>query len=292
MMKGLSVLCLILGAVLLGAAPVAEKVSRSYHRHNKTYGKGEYISLSNKTDFYLVYLQWIKPTAKKEGKVVVGIPEPVFWQQFVNRDFMRLTVNGFSSTELEPKSIKLFKDKDLAGVDILYNFDGVRMTLRFYMRDNSRLLFMEWIRDTASEEPVKSIELAISAYPSYSLKNRGKSSQKYQRAIQTPVREIASPARTGWVELKKADTYFVLYDKALEPATTPKAKGPCYMTVNWEGIQSGRVWFGHIYCMNFRFKLDPKASRWQFGLWEFKKPMKNREFFEMFKKNPAVFSLK
>ena len=79
-MKSFSLLLFLLTGAVLSAAPVSEKVSRTYHRHHKNYGKGEYISISNKTDKYLVYLQWIKPTAKKEGKVVIGIPEPNFWQ--------------------------------------------------------------------------------------------------------------------------------------------------------------------------------------------------------------------
>ena len=274
-MKTFYFLLILLTGAALSAAPVAEKVSRTYHRHHKNYGKGEYISISNKTDSYLVYLQWIKPTARQEGKVVIGIPEPNFWQQFVNRDFMRLTVNGFSSTELEPKSIKVFNSKEQSGVDILYNFDGVRMFLRFYMREDSRLLFMEWFKDPSCSEKIHSAELAVSAYPSMVLNNRGKSSDKYQRAIKTPKREINSPAKTAWFNLSKEDSYLIMYDKNLEPSKNPKAKGPCLMTVNWNGIQSGRVWFGNIYCMNFRFKLDPNASRWQFGLWEFKNATPN-----------------
>ena len=282
---------ILLFCTILAASPVVEKVPRTYHRHNKGYGKAEYIALSNKTDFYLVYLQWIKPTAKKEGKVVIGIPEPAFWQQFVNRDFMSLTINGFASTELEPKSVKLFNNKDMAGVDFLYNFDGVRMTLRFYMRDDSRLLFMEWIKDPASEEQIKTAELAISAYPSMVLKNRGKNSSRYQRAIRTPKREISSPAKTAWFNLNRQDTYFVMYDKNLDPGKADGAKGPCFMAVNWNGIQSGKVWFGNIYCMNYRFKLDPSASSWQFGLWEYKNATSNQQFFGMLQKNPSSFSL-
>lgn len=281
-MKSFSLLLFLLTGAVLSAAPVAEKVSRTYHRHHKNYGKGEYISISNKTDQYLVYLQWINPTAKKEGKVVIGIPEPNFWQQFVNRDFMRLTINGFSSTELEPKDIKVFNGKEQSGVDILYNFDGVRMILRFYMREDSRQLFMEWFKDPSCKEKIHSAELALSAYPSMVLNNRGKASTRYQRAIKTPAREINSPRKTAWVKLTKEDSYLVMYDKNLNPSQEPKAKGPCLLTVNWNGIRSGKVWFGNIYCMNFRFTLNPDAPRWQFGLWEYKKSIDNQSFFNMF----------
>ena len=109
--------------------------------------------------------QWIKPTAKSPGRVVVGLPEPVFWQGFVSRDFTRLTVNGISSVELEPKSIETFSRDGIAGVDALYNFDGIRMTLRFYMTEQSPMLFMEWRKDPASEGTVERAELAFSIPP-------------------------------------------------------------------------------------------------------------------------------
>ena len=72
---------LILGmAVLMGtawaAAPTAEKVKRSYHASSKLYGRAEYFSIRNDANAYLVYFQWIKPTAKSPGRVVVGLPEP------------------------------------------------------------------------------------------------------------------------------------------------------------------------------------------------------------------------
>lgn len=207
---------LILGmAVLMGtawaAALTAEKVKRSYHASSKLYGRAEYFSIRNDANAYLVYFQWIKPTAKSPGRVVVGLPEPVFWQGFVSRDFTRLTVNGISSVELEPKSIETFSRDGIAGVDALYNFDGIRMTLRFYMTEQSPMLFMEWRKDPASEGTVERAELAFSVYPSYSVPNGGKRDERYQREIQTPARTIPSPKNTAWVKLAPADASFIMY---------------------------------------------------------------------------------
>lgn len=287
---------LILGmAILMGtawaAAPTAEKVKRSYHASSKLYGRAEYFSIRNDANAYLVYFQWIKPTAKSPGKVVVGLPEPVFWQGFVSRDFTRLTVNGISSVELEPKSIEAFSRDGIAGVDALYNFDGIRMTLRFYMTEQSPMLFMEWRKDPASEGTVERAELAFSVYPSYNVPNGGKRDDSYQREIQTPARTIPSPKNTAWVKLAPADTSFAMYDKAFEPSNTPKAQGPCFLAADWKGILSGRVWFGKIYIMDFRFTLDPKADCWRFGLWENKKPMNNQEFMDYKKNHEALFQM-
>lgn len=287
---------LILGmAVLMGtawaAAPMAEKVKRSYHASSKLYGRAEYFSIRNDANAYLVYFQWIKPTAKSPGKVVVGLPEPVFWQGFVSRDFTRLTVNGISSVELEPKSIETFSRDGIAGVDALYNFDGIRMTLRFYMTEQSPMLFMEWRKDPASEGTVERAELAFSVYPSYSVPNGGKRDDSYQREIQTPARTIPSPKNTAWVKLAPADASFIMYDRTFEPSNTPKAQGPCFLAVDWKGILSGKVWFGKIYIMDFRFTLDPKADCWRFGLWENKKPVNNQEFMDYKKNHEAFFQM-
>ena len=287
---------LILGmAVLMGtawaAAPTAEKVKRSYHASSKLYGRAEYFSIRNDANAYLVYFQWIKPTAKSPGRVVVGLPEPVFWQGFVSSDFTRLTVNGISSVELEPKSIETFSRDGIAGVDALYNFDGIRMTLRFYMTEQSPMLFMEWRKDPASEGTVERAELAFSVYPSYSVPNGGKRDERYQREIQTPARTIPSPKNTAWVKLAPADASFIMYDRTFEPSNTPKAQGPCFLAADWKGILSGRVWFGKIYVMDFRFTLDPKADCWRFGLWENKKPVNNQEFMDYKKNHEAFFQM-
>ena len=287
---------LILSAALLAcaaysAAPSVEKVERSYHKASKLYGRAEYFQIRNDRNSYLIYFQWTLETAKASAKVLIGMPEPVFWQGFISRDFTRLTVNGISSAGLEPKSITPFTEKGIAGIDAVYNFDGVKMNLRFFMNEASPMLFMEWRKLSGSQEELRSAELAFSVYPSYSVPNGGKRDPRYQREILTPARKIPSPANTAWVRLQKTDTALVMYDNAFEPSNTPKAQGPCFLAIDWKGISSGKVWFGKIYCMNFRFTLDPKAEAWRFGLWETKKPMNNSEFLEYRKNNASLFQM-
>ena len=165
------------------------------------------------------------------------------------------------------------------------------MTLRFYMTEQSPMLFMEWRKDPASEGTVERAELAFSVYPSYSVPNGGKRDERYQREIQTPARTIPSPKNTAWVKLAPADASFIMYDRTFEPSNTPKAQGPCFLAADWKGILSGRVWFGKIYVMDFRFTLDPKADCWRFGLWENKKPVNNQEFMDYKKNHEAFFQM-
>ena len=273
------------------SGPTADKVKRSYQQSSKLYGKAEYFAIRNDVNSYLVYFQWVKSTVKTAEKILIGLPEPVFRYGFIARNFMHLTVNGISSTQLEPKSIAPFTRDGTAGIKALYNFDGVKMTLRFYMTEKSPLLFMEWLKDPASEEEIAQAELGFAVYPSYTVPNGGKPDEQYRREILTPARKIVSPQKTAWIALKPEDTALLMYDTAFEAPAEPKAQGPCFMAIDWNGIDSGRVWFGKIYCMSFRFVLNPKASRWRFGLLEFKKPMRNQEFMNYKNKHEALLKL-
>lgn len=291
MSKKILAVVLFMVAIGLWAAPVVEKVPRSYNAASKNYDKAEYYSIHNDANAYLVYLQWMKVTPKCDGGVTIGLPEPVFWQQFVNRDFTTLTINGIRSSKLEPKSVTMFNEADRSGVELLFNFDGVKMIQRFYMQGESPLLIMEWSKAPDCEYPIEKAELSITTYPSYSVPNGGKKSDKYKRVIQTPANKYGPFADTKNVFFKKTDTSFIMYDEAFEPSNTEKAKGPCYMTWNWNGIKSAKCWFGQIYCMNFMLTLDPQATKWQFGLWEYKKAKDNQEFLDMYNSNKSLFEL-
>ena len=62
------VLTLFAVCALFAEAPKAAKVSRTYHRHHKHYGKGEYFQLSRGQYGYLIYFQWVKPTQNQEDQ--------------------------------------------------------------------------------------------------------------------------------------------------------------------------------------------------------------------------------
>ncbi len=268
------------------AQATVEKAVRSYHRASAAYGRAEYYRIAGKTNEYLVYFQWKLPVmGKSDGGVMVGLPEPNFWTGFIARDFMTLTVNGIKSNTLEPRSITPFTKDGCAGIDALYNFDGVRMTLRFWMDGESPLLRMRWIRDEASE-PVKSAVLAMECRPSFCVPNGGKRDSSYRREAASPVRTFTPKLNTtAWFYLKPDDTRLTFYDSHYQVGgPEPKAEGPAMLTIDWSGIQSGRFWMGNIYGVNLEFNLDPGFREVTFGILELKKHMTNTDFFQ-FSKN-------
>lgn len=272
---------LLAGALIgtLGGIEVS-KVNASYHQASAAYGRAEYFRIGNKFNRYMVYFQWLKPTAKRDGRIVVGLPEPCFWQGFPARGFSTLTVNGIGSDTIEPKAFRTFGDAAAAGVEISYNFDGVKMLQRFYMTEKSPLLYMEWRKDPGCTEKIDKMELSLAVYPSYSIPNGGKYDERYRREIRTADGVITVPQKTAWKTLKTTDSALDLYDATFDYPGTGKAQGPCFLTFDPAGVRTARVWFGKIYVMDFRFTLDPKAGKWRFGLFEFRKPMSNAEYFE------------
>lgn len=286
MIRKLLLLIVSIGLVC-GAGPVVEKVSRGYHHSGKTYGKGEYYKLSNDMVSYMIYLQWVNVTAKSPPQVLVGVPEPWFFSGFLSRGYTSITVNGISSQLLEPKYVKPFNDEDAAGVELLYNFNGCRMFQRFYVTGEKPLLFMEWVKDTSSQFPLESAEVHVNARPSLVL-----SDYDYQRTIATASRIIECPEKgTVWAQLNEKDKYWIAYDIGLEPSTNKDAQGPCFLTADWNGVQSAKVWYGHVYSMTFRFTLDTTHDRWKFATAEFKKASDNAPFIENVRNNAQWFSI-
>ena len=235
----------------------------------------------------MVYFQWVKVTAKEPPKVLVGTPEPGFSSGFLRRGYTSLNVNGISSTLLEPKSIDKFSEDGKVGLKLLYNFNGCRLFQRFYMKDGKAMLYMDWEYDATSTEKLESAEILFSAWPSMIIQK-----YDYKRAIQTKTRLIDTPANgTKWANLNGDDKYWILYDQELEPSKKKGAAGPCLLTADWDGIKSGKVWYGHVYSMQFRFQLDTTKGKWTFGTVEFRKSSDNGPFIEKVRNEEEKFTL-
>lgn len=279
MKKFLLLSALIFIGSLPAAVPSAAKVSRSYHLHHKVYGKGEYYQISCGKYGYLIYFQWVKPTQTQEEKVLIGLPEPNFWSGFNRRGMFNLIVNDISVFDIEPKKISLFNEKNKAGIDVLYNFDGVWMNLRFFMDGNSPLLHVECVRNPRTQKAVKSIALNMSLAPVID----GQKRNSYKREIITPVSVYN---RSGWQNLKKEDSCFFMYDANYEGSVNkPKSNGPAYMKMDSSVWQSARMYYGKVANVSFQFKIKPDTQKIAFSLLELKTKSTNRQFSEFLKKH-------
>ena len=274
MKKYLFLLALVFIGSLSAAAPSAAKVSRSYHLHHKVYGKGEYYQISCGKYGYLIYFQWVQPTQTQEEQVLIGLPEPNFWSGFNRRGLFNLIINDISVFDIEPKEITLFKEPGKAGISALYNFDGVRMHLRFFMDEKSPLLHVECIKDPRTEKSVRSIALNMQVTPTID----GQKRNSYKREILTPV---SFYNRSGRQILKKEDRSFFMYDTNYQgSADKPKSNGPAFMTWDTSVWESASMHYGKGSGIYFQFKIKPDTQKISFSLLELKKKTTNREFQE------------
>jgi len=273
--------------------PAAAQVQLSHHLSSKTYGKAEYYRLSNKANMYVIYYQWVKPSPTSESRFMIGLPDPVFWYGYENRGFMDITINGISSSSVEPLSTKVWNESEKAGIDTLFNFDGVKLTLRFYMRSDSPVLWGEIIPEmkTMSESDLKQMRISFHCKPSMVV--GGQLKGIYERELVMPGRTLSQQIPSRWHPLTPTDKYIIFTDLKFQPSEKDtKSQGPCFLTMDWTGLNSGKVWFGNEYAAHAELTINPNAEKFSFGLFESKKRYTNRDFIEMVKTQPTEFSFK
>lgn len=289
----LTTLAAMISCLMLSAGVEAVRTSRSYHTSSKTYGKADYFQIKNEQNDYLLYLQRVKPSAKSNGSLLIGLPEPNFWHGFIARGFMDFTVNGIPSGALDPQKMEVWQKENTAGVDILFNFDGCKLTCRYFMREDSPVLWIDLIHDENSDS-VRKIQIGFECHPSWSVENNGKPDSSYRRFIQTPARKIIgkTDARdTVWFNAK--DSYLVFGDDFYQPGLDDKkSQGPCFLRVDWSAVRSLSVWFGNIYCAVLKSELRPEAGEWHFGVFETRKRQTNQEFLALLQRNKTQFEFK
>jgi hypothetical protein len=272
--KIFSVLTILTACSLFAAVPEAKKVTRSYHRHHKIYGKGEYYQLSRERSNYLIYFQWVNTTQTQEDQVLIGLPEPNFWSGFNRRGMFNLIINDISVFSLEPKKITVFNTKNEAGINALYNFDGVWMNIRFFLDDRTPLLHVECSKDAKSCKEVKSMALHIGVSPTVT----GMKNGSYKREVMTSARTYKN---RGWTNLKPDDTEFFIYDTVYEgSAKLAKSNGPAYLKMSDAVRQSARMHYGNSSTVSFQFKIKPETQKFSFSLLELTRKSTNKEFLD------------
>ena len=272
-MKKSFLLLLFLFSVCAGAAEC--------RKHFQTFvgasEKGEPFFFENKFNNYVITFRYTNPGPAQPPFVFAGMPAPVNLNGFSRYSFTRLIVNGIDSKNLEPKKYEIFNKGNRAGVDVLYNFNGVKMTLRFEMDDTSPLLQMTWIRGKdVPAGAIKNISIAFHVMPCASLEKRN----SYCREIVTPRGTLKSPAGVPRKrhKLNAKDSFMILQDGKYQPGKAPKITSPVLLKPDWKTLRSGVAVFGTAQDMSISFELDPSAESWKFGLLDTPKRRNNAAF--------------
>ena len=274
--------------LLLGAAEVTQ-TTQIASPNSPSRGDKVNIQFRNSMNLYTISLTNLPADPKQDPGTYIGMTQPHHFYNFpgTGSGFMTLTVNGISSQYLMPKDIKINDKGGTANAEILFNFDGTRITLRFEMTDKSPLLYLSLIHDSASR-PCTGMELSIQAFPSI---NQGSANKnEYQREIVTEGKIYKVDDGVKWLQLDRGCTAMDLIDRIQQPPNNPKAQGPCALLVDWNGIAAGKACIGKAYYVLFRFTLKPDAGKWRFAFFEQKKQTCNDDYFAWRKKNQDLFT--
>lgn len=205
--------------------------------------------------------------------------------------FMTVTVNGFHNSVISPKAEHLtsWQKKGKAGMDLKLNFDGAKLILRLYMRDDSPVLWGSVIPVKESLEPLKTIKLRFNAVISTIAKVNGKvaRSKVYDRVAITPVRTLKQQ-RDAW-QLTPADTYLVLQDNKYDGSTADKGQGPIMIILDHSAVKDAKLALRNEWLTSLDLELKPDSKSFDFGLWQQKPAISNKAFLEKLKKNKQAF---
>ena len=263
-------------------------------KHTQTFvgraERGEPFRLQNRYTGYVITFRYTNPTPSQPPFVLIGMPQPVNVTGFSRRDFFNFQVNGIDSRKLEPKKYEIFHQNGEAGVEILYNFNGIGICLRFSVSDASPFLKLQLRRAAGTPaDAVKSLRVEFNILPNAS----GRKSHSYAREIVSPqhVYRGKPGVRRQRRKLAAGDSPLILQDSRYQyqADTEPESNGPVLLAPDWKNILSGFAVFGTHQNMNLFFQLDPKAGSWSFGLLDSELKRNNRQFLQFIRNDLGVF---
>ena len=270
--------CILL--VLATAFTTAAECRKHHNAYVNKLEKGVPFLLKNQLTSYVITFRYTNPSPSQSGRVQIAMPAPVNKTGYSRFDFVHVVINGIDSRWLEPKKYDIFNTPEAAGVDVLYNFNGVPMVLRFSVSDTSPLLNMSWSRAEGNKSrPIESASIHFTVLPSAS----GKAKGSYARELFTPRGLLKPKTRMAKESLAKEDKWIIMQDGKYQYSAQASYAAPVLLCPDWKGIVSGTANFGVQQDVAVWFKLDTNASSWNFGMLDSDKRRSNADFLAFIK---------
>ena len=207
-------------------------------------------------------------------------------------NFLKITVNGIPNTVIDPKVMDFvpWKEKNLAGCEAKFNFDGAKVILRFWMRPDSPVLWGSLRPAPDTLEEIKSAQVSFSAIVSKLAKENKKVlwTKVYEREAVTPARTLAQRQKI-W-ELAPQDSYLVLQDKKFDGSSAEKGDGPVMILLDHESIDNAKLLLRSNWTTTLAIALKPGFKNFEFGLWQQETRISNAAFAEKLKAEKAAFT--
>ena len=271
-------------------AQVSSSVQQSVVYRPERYSIRQGATINNPLNNYRFTLIQSKPENNKAPRTQFWLAADHFgFCALIN--FLNITVNGYNNSEISPKASDLtaWNEKDKAGMDLKLNFDGAKLTLRLYMRNDSPVLWGKLIADKDTIEPIKTIRVRFSAIISILAKVNKKVAfwNVYERMAITPVRTLTQQKKP-W-QLTPEDTYLVLQDNKFDGSGEGKGRGPVMIILDHKAVKNAKLELRNSWTTGLDLELKPDFREFEFGLWQQKPVISNKAFAEKLKKEKAAF---
>ena len=283
--------CLVLSLSAAENTPVGVKVGKTHVYQPQKYAFARAATIHNAQNKYSFIIVQSKPAGEKPPRTQFRLSAGQFgFCPLVN--FLKITVNGISYADITPKTEDFvpWQEKDLAGCEAKFNFDGAKVILRFWMRPDSPVLWGSLRPAPDSLEEIKSAQVSFSAIVSMLAKENKKVlwTKVYEREAVTPARTLAQRQKI-W-ELTPEDTYLVLQDKKFDGSSAEKGDGPVMILLDYESIDNAKLLLRSNWTTTLSIVLKPGFKNFKFGLWQQETRISNAAFAEKLKKEKAAFS--
>ena len=286
---------LISGLAALTALPAFAQASSTLNKNAVVYKPERYslrqaATLTNPQNTYKFTVLQSKAGNNQPQRTQFWLAADKFgFSALVN--FITLTVNGINNKDISPKNddLSVWKKNGQAGMDMKMNFDGTKLILRLYMRDDSPVLWGKIIPAKDSVEPLESIKIRFSAIISILAKVNKKIawSKVYDRVAITPARTLQQQQK-AW-QLTPADTYLVLQDNKYDGSAADKGQGPIMIILDHSAIKDAKLELRNEWTTALDLELKPDFKEFDFGLWQQKPVISNKAFAEKLKKEKRAF---
>ena len=283
--------CLTLPLAAEENAPAGSKVGKTHVYQPQKYSFAQKADIYNTQNKYGFIIVQSKPAGEKP-------PRTQFWLAggqtgfcpLVN--FLKITVNDIPNSVIDPKigDFVPWKEKNLAGCEVKFHFDGVKLILRFYLRPDSPVLWGSLRPAPDSMEKIGKIKIDFSALVSMLARKDKKIlwSGVYEREAITPARKLEQRQKV-W-ELTPQDSYIVLQDRKFDGSSAEKGTGPVMILLDHGCIAKAELALRNQWTTSLSVTLKPDFKEFKFGLWQQNPRISNAEFAEKLKTEKAAFT--
>lgn len=280
-------------AVLTAAttfAQVRSSVQKATVYKQERYSVRRSAAINNPLNNYMFTLLQTKPMDGKAPSTQLWLVAHHFgFSPLIN--FLNITVNGYNNSVIIPreKNLTAWNENGKAGIDLKLNFDGAKVIIRLYMRENSPVLWGKIMPAKDSIVPIKSIKLHFSAVVSILAKvnKRIAWNKVYDRVAITPARTLKQQNKLQ--KLTPADTCLVLQDNKYDGSGPGKGQGPVMIILDHKAVKTANLEMRNSWTTRLYIELKPDFKEFDFGLWQQKPVISNKAFAEKLKKEKAAF---